>query len=300
MSQPWQAERVVDADLALALIREQFPGLGAGRIEAFGSGWDNTAYLVDGEFVFRFPRREIAVELLETEARVLPRIAPRLPLPIPVPEWVGRATERFAWPFAGYRRLAGRTADVAALSEEERKAAAPALGRFLAALHALPMDEVDLPSDCIHRLAFEQRMPRMVDWLEGLREGELVDDPEPLLRQFEGEIPQPRARAALVHGDFYARHVLVGDDRRVCGVIDWGDVHAGDPAVDLSIMYGFLPPSARDGFARAYGPIDARTARLARLRAAFHSVTLTSFAHSTADEALLREGRMAMRNVLED
>jgi aminoglycoside phosphotransferase (APT) family kinase protein len=83
-------------------------------------------------------------------------------------------------------------------------------------------------------------------------------------------------------------------------VIDWGDVHAGDPAVDLSVMYGFLPPSARDDFARAYGPIDARTARLARLRAAFHSVALTSFAHSNADEALLREGKIAMRNVLED
>ncbi len=300
MSQPWEAERVVDADLAISLIREQFPGLGMGRIEAFGSGWDNTAFLVDGEIVFRFPRRTIAVELLETEVRVLPRIAPALPLPIPVPECVGRATERFPWPFAGYRLLAGRTADVAALSEDERRAAAPVLGRFLAALHALGTDEVDVPGDFIHRLAFGERMPRMVDWLEGLREAGLVDDPEPLLRLFEGEIPQPLARAALVHGDFYARHVLIGEDRRLCGVIDWGDVHAGDPAVDLSVMYGFLPPSVRGDFARAYGPIDARTARLARLRAAFHSVALTSFAHSNADDALLREGKIAMRNVLED
>jgi hypothetical protein len=65
-------------------------------------------------------------------------------------------------------------------------------------------------------------------------------------------------------------------------------------------MYGFFPPSARGDFARAYGPIDARTARLARLRAAFHSVALTSFAHSNADEELLREGKIAMRNVLVD
>jgi hypothetical protein len=34
MGQLWLAERVADADLALALIREQFPGLDAGRIEA--------------------------------------------------------------------------------------------------------------------------------------------------------------------------------------------------------------------------------------------------------------------------
>jgi aminoglycoside phosphotransferase (APT) family kinase protein len=300
VNQPWQAERVVDADLAMALIREQFPGLGAGRIEAFGSGWDNTAYLIDGEIVFRFPRREIAVGLLETEARALPRIAPHLPLAIPVPEWVGRATERFAWPFAGYRRLAGRTADVAALSEEERRAAAPVLGRFLAALHAVRVDDLDLPGDTIHRLDFARRMPGMVEQLNKLSECGLIDDPAPWLRLFEGEIPQPLSRAAVVHGDLYARHVLVGDDRCVCGVIDWGDVHAGDPAVDLSVMYGFLPTSARADFIRAYGEIDARTARLARLRAAFHSVVVTWFAHSTADDVLLREGKMAMRNVLED
>ncbi|HEU4455552.1 MAG TPA: phosphotransferase [Longimicrobium sp.] len=300
MTQPWEAQRVVDVDLAISLIHEQFPGLGAGRIEAFGSGWDNTAFLVDGEIVFRFPRREIAVGLLETEVRALPRIAPGVPLPIPLPEWVGKATERFPWPFAGYRKLAGRTADAAALSEEERTAAAPAIARFLAALHAVSPDGVEVPGDFIHRLAFGPRMPLMLEWLEKLRECGVVDDPEPLLRLFEGEIPQPLSRAALVHGDFYSRHVLVDDDRRACGVIDWGDVHAGDPAVDLSVMYGFLPPSARDDFARAYGEIDARTARLARLRAAFHSVALATFAHSKSDGGLLREARIAMRNVLED
>jgi aminoglycoside phosphotransferase (APT) family kinase protein len=207
MSQLWQAERVADADLALALIREQFPELDAGRIEAFGSGADNTAYLIDGGIVFRFPRREIAVGLLETEARVLSRIAPRVPLAIPVPVWIGRATERFPWPFAGYRRLAGRTADAAALTEEERRAVAPVIARFLASLHAVSLDGVDVPGDFIHRLVFGSRMPLMIEWLEGLRECGVVGDPEPLLRLFEGEIPQPLARAALVHGDLYARHV---------------------------------------------------------------------------------------------
>ena len=92
MSQPWEAERIVSPELAMALVREQFPELAPRRIEPFGSGWDNTAYLIDGALVFRFPRREVAVELLETEARVLPGIAPHLPLAIPVPEWADRST----------------------------------------------------------------------------------------------------------------------------------------------------------------------------------------------------------------
>ena len=37
----------------------------------------------------------------------------------------------------------------------------------------------------------------------------------------------------FVHGDLYSRHLLVDDAGRPCGVIDWGDCHVGDPAVDL-------------------------------------------------------------------
>lgn len=301
MSHPWHAEREVSPELALALIREQFPELGARGVEPFGSGWDNTAYLVDGEIVFRFPRKESTVELLEIETRALPRIAPRLPLPVPVPEWVGRGTEAYPWTFAGYRRLRGRTADAADLSDEERRAAAPVIGRFLAVLHASDPAGLGLPGDTIHRTDFTRRMPALVERLGQLREAGVVSDPSPWLRLFEaGDFPEPSPHRRVVHGDLYARHLLVDDGRTVCGVIDWGDVHLGDPGIDLSVMYAFLPPSARDGLRRAYGEIDARTERMARLRAAFHSVALAWFAHSIAAPDLLREALRAMCHSLEE
>ena len=46
-------------------------------------GWDNTVWLVDESWVFRFPRRAAAVAGVEREIAVLPRLAPFLPLPIP-------------------------------------------------------------------------------------------------------------------------------------------------------------------------------------------------------------------------
>jgi aminoglycoside phosphotransferase (APT) family kinase protein len=290
----------VTAELALELIQEQFPALGAGGIQPFGSGWDNTAYLVDGAIVFRFPRKQSTVVLLERETRVLPHLVARLPLAVPDPRWVGRPAERFPWPFAGYPRLQGTTADRTGLSEAERMEAAASLGRFLAVLHSIPPAGLDLPGDEIGRTAFERRMPQLEDWLVRLRERDLIDDPAPWLRLFAGGFPAPPSAPVLVHGDLYVRHLLVDGDRRVSAVIDWGDVHAGDPAVDLSVAYAFVPPRAREAFARAYGPIDERMRRTARLRAAFHSAALTWFADSTADAALLREGMAAMRNVLED
>ncbi|HEU0300479.1 MAG TPA: phosphotransferase [Longimicrobium sp.] len=298
MTHPWTAEHSVTAELALALVRGQFPELDARRVEPFGSGWDNTAFLVDGHAVFRFPRKAGTVVLLERETRALPRIAPRLPLAIPVPRWIGRPAEEYPWPFAGYARLPGATACAAHLADEERMAAAAPLGEFLAALHATSTEGLGLPGDEIRRTDFVERMPKLLERIEAVRP--LIGDPAPWLRLFGGAHPGPPARAAVVHGDLYVRHLLVDDARRVSGVIDWGDLHAGDPAVDLTIMWTFLPPSARAAFAAAYGPIDERTRRTARLRAAYHSINMAWFAGSIRDAALLRESLLALRHVLEE
>jgi len=296
----WLPDIEMSPELALELVREQFPELGQ-TIEPFGSGWDNTAYLVDGDLVFRFPRREFAVPFLGREVRVLPALAPLLPLPIPVPLWAGSPTPRFPWPFAGYRRIAGRTLDAAALSSADRRAMAPVLAEFLRTLHAIPRDGLDLPGDELARTDFVRRGPLLFERLEGLESAGVIADRQPWLRMFEGcGPPEPPPRTVPLHGDLYERHVLVDDANRLCGVIDWGDVHAGDPALDLSSLYRFFPAAERDDFLRVYGPVDARTARMARLRAAFHAITVAFFAHSTGDEPLLRASLAAMRNVLED
>ena len=122
--------------MALDLIKEQFPELFPMKIRLLGAGWDNTAFVVNDTLIFRFPRRECAVSLLESEWYVLPKIASHLPLPIPIPGWKGSPTPRFPWPFLGYRILPGITACYANLSEEERVGFAQPIARFLSLLHA--------------------------------------------------------------------------------------------------------------------------------------------------------------------
>src|SRR5690348_14815133 len=102
MAHPWDAERHVDRSLARTLIEQQFPELRGTAVVAFGEGWDNVAFLVDQRFVFRFPRRAVAVELIQREALVLARIAPLLPVAVPRPLYLGRPSEAFPWPFSGY------------------------------------------------------------------------------------------------------------------------------------------------------------------------------------------------------
>lgn len=309
----WTAEHIVAAELAQRLIATQFPLLAALPLEPFGAGWDNTAYLVGGEIVFRFPRRSMAVPLIATESTLLPAIAPLLPVPIPVPEYVGEPDTEYPWPFAGHRLLAGRTACSAALSGPGRTAMAASLGRFLAALHAVPSGyarEHGAPPDTIGRLDVERRLPLARTRLAALGASGAIANVDPLLTILDSTLGptdtrddahsgamcggkaalayQPR-EDTLVHGDLYARHLLVGDGDRLSGVIDWGDVHIGDPAIDLSIAHYLLPSSAHAAFREAYGPIHAQTWRVARLRALWHAVTVLDYALDVGDVDLVRE-----------
>ena len=304
MSQPaWAAERTVPPELARSLVEEQFPALAPARVRPLAVGWDNTAYVVNDDLVFRFPRRTIAVSLLDTEARLLPALARRLPVAVPAPTFRGAPSPDFPWPFLGHRLVPGRTACAAALDEDARVALAPALGRLLAALHAFPVEEaanLGAPPDQIGRLEVARLRPVASAALSDLAARGLIDDPAPLFAVLGG-VPDdvPVWASTVVHGDLYARHLLVDGEGRLAGVIDWGDVHIGDPAVDLQVVHTLLPASARHAFRRAYGPVDARAWRLARFRGVRHTAAVLGYADETGDRPLRDEAHVAMRHLAE-
>jgi aminoglycoside phosphotransferase (APT) family kinase protein len=318
MDAQWTAEREVTPELARALIRRQFPALAAGdgpSIERIGVGWDNVAYLVAGHYVFRFPQRSLGVPLLETESRLLPALAPRLPLPVPVPIFVGRPEAEYPWPFHGYERIPGRSACGAALDEMARGRVAVPLAEFLRALHAFPADEaarLGAPDDTLGRADVPKRVRQTRERLAevrarglgGQRDGQLGDNDGALDRicdEAAAGDARPAPPAALVHGDLYARHLLVGGDGALAGVIDWGDVHRGHRALDLSIAFAFLPPRARAAFFDAYGGVpDADVLRRARLQALFYGVTLLLYGTDTADADLVREAGVCLAHVALD
>jgi aminoglycoside phosphotransferase (APT) family kinase protein len=85
------------------------------------------------------------------------------------------------------------------------------------------------------------------------------------LRSIVEEGQGPRLELdALTHGDLHPRHVLVDGTGGVSGVIDWGDSCIGSSAVDLALVTA-LCPDERNAFFRAYGPVDPRRWRHARL-----------------------------------
>jgi aminoglycoside phosphotransferase (APT) family kinase protein len=300
----WTAELIVDPRLAKELVDTQFPELSPASVRLLAAGWDNTAYVVNESFVFRFPRRSIAVSLIETEQRLLPWLAPRLPMSAPVPRFEGRPSDAFGWPFLGYPLIAGRTIAAARLSREDRAALAAPLATFFATLHAIPSFEAaarGVPGDTLNRLdttarlaATDQRLRTLVDSgvLTGRRSIDEALASAPVIRQ-------PRTDV-LVHGDPHAGQILVDDRHRMSGVIDWGDVHLGDPAIDFTAAHTILPPEACEVFRRTYGSIDELVWQAARGRAIWHTVALLASAVDMGNREMVDETRQALARLVNE
>src|SRR3954470_2197755 len=231
----WTAEVKVDAPLARGLVAEQFSQVELAGLELLGEGWDNTVWLVDERWVFRFPRREVAIPGFERELAALPALAPRVPLPIPDLVFAGRPADGFPWPFFGAPYLPGR--EPLGLDDPTRAALARPLGRFLRALHAAPVVG-GLLEDAMGRADMAVRVPKTLDQLGPVEAAGLWRVPESVHRLLEAarSLPKPDP-VSVVHGDLHFRHLLVDDHGALSGVIDWGDVFRGDPAIDLTLLW---------------------------------------------------------------
>ncbi|GAA4975878.1 phosphotransferase [Pseudonocardia tropica] len=247
----------------------------AGRVEA-GGGWDSTAVLVDGVWLERTARRPDVEPWLRTETRLLPWLAPRLPLPVPVPHVVGED------PLVVRHRV---------LPGEPLTAPTPAqgalLGRFLRALHATPLPgAVDrgVPGPERNRALRAAALDRF--------RGPVAALLAPPLREPVAALCDRLAAApadTLVHGDLNPDHLLVDGAGRLTGVIDWSDSRAGDPAKDLAWALAEAPRGFADALARVYGV----TAALADRARDWHRVGplyTVAFGRDTGDEALVRLG----------
>jgi aminoglycoside phosphotransferase (APT) family kinase protein len=301
----WSPEHPVTEAHAAELIAGQFPPLRGAPVEALATGWDNTVFLVGGRWVFRFPRRAVALGGLRREVDVLPRLASRLPLPIPLPEFLGVPSGSYPWPFWGARLIAGRELAEADLADTGRAAAAAQAGEFLRALHHPDLAAAagpGLPVDPMKRADPGVRVPMARARLARLeRDGVWPADPAVIgFLADAAAIGPPPGPPVLVQGDLHIRHLLVDASGRACGVIDWGDVCLADPAVDLSLAFGGFAGPARAALLDAYGPVSAERAARARVLAIFLCAALSEYALAEGRHLLLRESLAGISRAVAD
>jgi aminoglycoside phosphotransferase (APT) family kinase protein len=252
------AEVHVTVELIEALVSEQHSDLAGLAVVELANGWDNAMFRLGGALVVRAPRRELAARLIDHEQAVLPGFAERLPIAIPAPIRAGRPSDELGYPWAWsiVPWIPGTIA--AAMPFADPAAEAEHLGSFLRALHSVA--PADAPANPYRGHFVGENTPILTQRIEALRGSPGFDADVVLARWIElVEVAPYGAAPRWIHGDLHAANLLVHDGV-ISGVIDFGDVCAGDPATDLACVWDlFDTPALRNVVRATAGAIDDAT-----------------------------------------
>jgi aminoglycoside phosphotransferase (APT) family kinase protein len=252
----------ITADLIRDLLREQHPDLAHLPARLGARGWDNQLWRLGDDLAVRLPwATDIADALLRKEHAWLPGLAPHLSLPVPVPQRLGEPGALFGRPWVVTTWVPGEPADRAPVTRPE---AADTLAAFLSALHRPAPDGAPVGRGrggplADHTAGFEQGLAEVA-------ERGLVPDAEAVRAVWHDAVSAPAwdGPPVWLHADLHPANVLTADGD-LCGVVDFGDLCAGDPAYDLAGAWRLLPDGAVDRFSQAYAPgADDATRRRAR------------------------------------
>src|SRR5205807_3630758 len=159
-------ELAIDEELVRRLLGEQFPnwsGLPLRRVDPAGTV--NAIFRLGDDLAVRVPRREGPTEPGGKERDWLPRLAPLLPLEIPVPVAQGRPGSGYPFYWDVYTWVEGETVPVETMDAIQ---AARDLATFVAALQRV--DPADAPAG--RGIPLAERDTEIQYWLAGF-----ADDP---------------------------------------------------------------------------------------------------------------------------
>jgi len=234
-------------------VADEQPGLKIRSAVFLGEGWNTSAYLVNGELVFRCPRRPDVWTEIDVEMQFL-RDAGAL-LPLRVPNYLDAHPTSGAAPhgYALYRYVPGAPFRLNTMSAAQKGAAAEAVATFLRILHG------------IERCALHAALPHSDERNDAttlLREAERVVMPQLSIERANALREQIVSyldaaenfdfRSVIRHADLCADHLLI-TDHTVTGVIDFSDVSVGDPDYDFASLFIDVGEDFTMDVARRYG-----------------------------------------------
>ncbi len=255
------AEEVeVDAALVRRLLATQMPQLADRALRAVGPwGTDNAIWRLGDDLVVRLPRIHWAAGQIDHEATWLPRLAPYLPVAVPEPVAVGEPAAGYPFPWAVHRWIPG---DGAALDRiEDPIGFALDLAEVVRRLQVVPTTGAPAATNRARPLReYDESTRHTIDAAR-----HLIDAAAALSVWEEALAAPPHLGPPVwVQGDLEGNCLV--RDGHLCGIVDWGSACAGDPAVDVQVVWSPLfTDASRAAFLDDLG-IDG--AALARSRGA--------------------------------
>jgi aminoglycoside phosphotransferase (APT) family kinase protein len=284
----------VETDVALVrrLLAAQFPEwaeLEITPVESYGT--DHDIYRLGRQLAARLPRVGWATRQAAKEAEWLPRLAPHLPLALPVQVARGRPGEGYPFEWSIYDWLPGANAngtiddlvcaarDLAGFVRALRRVATTDAPRRRAGARGAPLAELD------------EAVRKTIPSLDGRFDRELT------LRAWEESLSAPawEGDEVWVHGDLLPGNLLVVDGR-LSAVIDWGGLGVGDPACDLQPAWNVFTGESREVYRNELDVDDASWLR-GRGWALLQAVIALPYYRET-NPGMARQASHALREVL--
>jgi aminoglycoside phosphotransferase (APT) family kinase protein len=242
--------------LVARLLEEQFPDWADLPVERYATtGSDHVLYRLGDELVARLPRKARVDDQIDKERAWLPRLAPSLPVAVPVPLAKGAPGAGYPFSWSVYRWLKG---------------------------DEVPADGVDDHTLAVDLAAFVRALGRiesaggphagLQNFLRGAPLALRDEATRAALAQLEGAVDTAAATAAWeealrvpawtapqvwVHGDLTPENMLA-QRGRLAAILDFGCLGVGDPAVDVMVAWSVFSPEARAVF-RAELDVDEAT-----------------------------------------
>jgi aminoglycoside phosphotransferase (APT) family kinase protein len=286
----------IETDVALVrrLLAGQFPrwaGLPIAPVASYGT--DHHIYRLGDHLVARLPRIEWATKQAAKEAEWLPRLAPHLPLALPVQLAMGRPAEGYPYDWSVYEWLPGANANG---TIDDLDQAAVDLAAFVTALRQFPT--AGAPPRSPHSrggplaesdASVRQAIAQLGDRIDG----------DAALRSWQESLDAPAwdSPEVWLHGDLLPGNLLVVDGR-LSAVIDFGGLNVGDPACDLQPAWNVFAGDSRRRFRRELDVDDASWLR-GRGWALAQAVMALPYYWET-NPGMIRQASHALAQVLAD
>jgi len=253
------------------------------------SGTDNAIYRIGDRLLLRFPRREVAVNLIDKELDWLPRFT-NLPLDVPRLLFRGSAEFGLRCDFGIFEWMEGDIASPRNIANPA--AAAVALADFLKALHRVDISGAPPAGELNHRrgVALEVLSSVTLPAIDVLADEIDAHAARQLWQRACATVHQ--GPPVWLHGDIKADN-LIARGGQLTGVIDWGLCAVGDPAADYAAAWSWVDPSARDAFRMACVVSDADWLR-AQGWALYGAVIALSYYRGGRNEVLCEQSRLTL------
>lgn len=278
----------ISEDLVRQLLEEQFPKwakLPLHRVERQGTV--HAIFRLGDELAVRLPRRDGPTVPGSRQLDWLPRLAPTLPLEIPVALAQGEPTRSYPWFWEIHTWVHGASLPMDAIDPLE---AARDLAGFVAALQSAPSEGAP-PG---RGIPLAERDIEMRYWFARFKGHQRVH------AEWQRALAAPPWDGPPLwhHGDLDVRNWLVAD-RRLTGIIDWDSMGVGDPACEVMVAWKLHSAEARDAFREALS-VDDATWQRAKGWALSQAVAILAYYTPANNPTLLREADSWLNLVLSE